>query len=147
MYCPETVWIGPRAAIKMLVLAKEPIQQLSTMDYLVTFARPNSRVRIRQHSHVFVMQGVGARQHTSNHPIQVGHPVYHNASIGDTKEKPQGRSPLVFLPPAGFIGRNSQFSSLTPRVPSCDNFGCHRTVILRAMAISGVYRPGGIYRK
>ncbi len=80
----------------------------------ITFASPSSPVRIRPHTRVFSMQGVGARQNIPNHPKKTSQPEYPlspsttaNADLGFLKDT-KDRFALT-----GFIGRNSQFSSLT----------------------------------
>lgn len=79
----------------------------------ITFASPSSPVRARPHTRVFSMQGVGARQNILNHPKKTGQPEYPlspstaNVELGF----PKHTKDRVGL--AGFVGRNSQFSSLT----------------------------------
>ncbi len=99
-------------------LGTEKDDQTTEMDdrtiRRITFASPSSPVRARPYSRVFSMQGVGARQNILNHPKKTSHPEYPlspsasaNVELGfpnDTKDR---------FGLTGFIGRNSQFSSLT----------------------------------
>lgn len=69
--------------------------------------------RATQHPRVFSMQGVGARRNIMNHPSQSSHIPYLKPSPTIPEVNTDQGGPLEFLPPAGFIERNSQFSSLT----------------------------------
>ena len=80
----------------------------------ITFASPSSPVRARPHSRVFSMQGVGARQQLLNHPSKTGsleYPLPVSASAKVEQVVSNDRQDRFGL--TGFIGRNSQFSSLT----------------------------------
>ncbi len=84
------------------------------MSRRIAFASPSSPVRARPHTRVFSMQGVGARHQLLNHPNKTSRPEYpwsppatENVGLGSPNDK-QDRYGL-----SGFIGRNSQFSSLT----------------------------------
>ena len=82
----------------------------------ITFASLNSPARERQHGRIISMQGVGARQNLLNHPTKSPQPVY-------PTDLPNIDQPNLEIPPTtmpaqyglskGFIGRNSQFSSLS----------------------------------
>lgn len=77
----------------------------------ITFASPASPLRERPHKRVFTFQGVGARQDLLNTPLRSEHRL---ESVPPT---PMGENTLLGkahqLAYPGFIGRNSQFSSLT----------------------------------
>ena len=79
----------------------------------ITFASPSLPTKPTEHTRVFSMQGVGARRNIMNHPNQSGHIPYsrRSSTVADVDADQGGPSEL--LPPAGFIERNSQFSSLT----------------------------------
>ena len=79
----------------------------------ITFASPSSPVRARSHNRVFSMQGVGARQQLLNHPSKASRLEY--PSSPSAAEKVDLRTPIDRdrFRLTGFIGRNSQFSSLT----------------------------------
>ena len=84
------------------------------MSRRITFVSPSSPVRTRPHNRVFSMQGVGARQQLLNHPNKTSRleypsspPATEKTAMGLPNDK-QDRFGLT-----GFIGRNSQFSSLT----------------------------------
>lgn len=77
----------------------------------ISFASPTSPLRERPHKRVFTFQGIGARQDLLNHPIR-------------TELRPEDVPPTPMRQPTssgkahqfaypGFIGRNSQFSSLS----------------------------------
>lgn len=80
----------------------------------IAFTTPVSPTRMRQHTRVFSMQGVGARQDVMNHPSKSSLPLYPIVSRAGSEAKPD-RSPskLDFFSAAGLVGRNSQFSGLT----------------------------------
>ena len=62
------------------------------------------------------MQGIGARQNLLNHPIKTPPPIYDdlpNLSEGAGLPGPTTRHGVYGFMLNGFIGRNSQFSSLT----------------------------------
>ena len=84
------------------------------MPRRITFVSASSPVKARPHKRVFSMQGVGARQHILNHPSKTSRPEY-SLSPSATAEVelgfPEGTRDRFGL--TGFIGRNSQFSSLT----------------------------------
>ena len=87
---------------------KSPVQGVRNR---VTFTSLASPQRERQHKRVFTFQGVGARQDLLNHPLSAelrpeGVPPTPMGEI-----KPSGEAYRFAYP--GFIGRNSQFSSLT----------------------------------
>lgn len=79
----------------------------------ITFASPSLPTKPTEHARVFSMQGVGARRNIMNHPNQSGHIPYsrRSSTVADVDTDQDG--PLDLIPPAGFIERNSQFSSLT----------------------------------
>lgn len=79
----------------------------------IAFVSPSLPTKPTEHSRVFSMQGVGARRNIMNHPNQSGHLPYsrRSSTVADVNTDPAGPSEL--LPPATFIERNSQFSSLT----------------------------------
>lgn len=82
----------------------------------ITFASPSSLTRERLHNRIFSMQGVGARQNIENHPTKTGRPIYLNdlPRIDETHlDNSAPDPPHHGLLSGGFIGRNSQFSSLT----------------------------------
>lgn len=80
----------------------------------ITFSPPTSPTRVRQHTRVFSMQGVGARQNILNHPSQSSFQIYPIVSAAETEIKLEPPQDPLDLPLAtGFIGRNSQFSHLT----------------------------------
>ena len=99
-------------------LGTEKDEQITDMEERmarrITFASPTSPVRARPHKRVFSMQGVGARQHILNHPSKTSRPEY-PLSPSETAEVelgfPNDTKDRFGL--TGFIGRNSQFSSLT----------------------------------
>ena len=80
----------------------------------ITFASPSSPVSVRPYTRVFSMQGVGARQQLLNHPKETSRLEYPSPPSGT--EKIDMRI-LTYTKDhfglTGFIGRNSQFSSLT----------------------------------
>lgn len=81
----------------------------------ITFAHPNSPIRARELARVISMQGIGLRQDIVNNSSQNSHMSNRTPSFSDTDVNiGDRRGRLDFLSPASFIGRNSQFSSLTP---------------------------------
>lgn len=79
----------------------------------IAFANPISPTRTRQRTRVFSMQGVGARQDVMNHPSRSSLSVYPIISRGASEAKPDSsQRNLDLFSAAGFVGRNSQFSSL-----------------------------------
>lgn len=80
----------------------------------IAFVASISPTITRQHTHVFSMQGVGARQDVMNHPSKSSLPFYPVLSRVELEAKTNNsESKSDFFPAAGFVGRNSQFSSLT----------------------------------
>ena len=80
-----------------------------------TYGSPVSPMRSRRLSRLLSMQGVGARPDIMNHPRKTSiSPAIevrsdHEAGHGDGEHK----SSYNYFPTSGFIGRNSQFHSLT----------------------------------
>ena len=81
----------------------------------ITFASPSSPLKERENGRrILSMQGVGARQNISNHPLRTPMPIYSQEFprlyevAADDKAVPSHR----FLS-GGFVGRNSQFAGLT----------------------------------
>lgn len=94
---------------------ENPATQKDSLSRRITFAAPTSSFKARSHTRIFSMQGVGAHQGTMNHPNQGNHPRYNSALPTRTEMIPISRhTPWDFLPSSGSIGRNSQFSRLTP---------------------------------
>lgn len=82
----------------------------------ITFASPTSPTRRREHGRVLTMQGVGARQNLLNHPMKTPPPIYDDIpklNEEATLTTPTTRHGVYGFMLNGFIGRNSQFSSLT----------------------------------
>jgi len=79
----------------------------------ITFASPTSPNREREHGRLFDMQGVGARQSIQNHPLHSGRSLQSGElppiNEGDIPSPGTAHHGFNF---GGFIGRNSQFSSL-----------------------------------
>ncbi len=76
----------------------------------ITFASPASPLRERPHKRVFTFQGVGARQNLLNTPLRSEHRLESVPPTPMGENKILGAHQLAY---PGFIGRNSQFSSLT----------------------------------
>lgn len=73
----------------------------------ITFAAPMSPSRIRQHTHLFELQGVGVRKDVMNHPSQ-------RIPAPQPETEPSGSQRIsAFFSTTGFVGQNSQFSGLT----------------------------------
>ena len=75
---------------------------------------PRSPLRPRAHSRIFSMQGIGARPNLQNHPRKstpAMHPIPLAALTQDRFETREGTD--KYFQSGGFIGRNSQFHSLT----------------------------------
>jgi len=77
----------------------------------ITFASPASPLRERPHKRVFTFQGVGARQDLLNTPLRSEHRLESVPPTPMGENKLLGEAHRLAYP--GFIGRNSQFSSLT----------------------------------
>lgn len=92
---------------------RDPLAEGDAVSRRITFASPASPTRATEHTRVFSMQGVGARRNIMNHPSQSGHTPYSRRSSGVAEANIDQVGPFEFLSPASFIGRNSQFSSLT----------------------------------
>ena len=83
----------------------------------ITFASPSTPTRRQEHGRLFAMQGIGARQHLLNHPLRTPPPIYADdvpkLHEGSANTAPAPRNGVYGFLVNGFIGRNSQFSSLT----------------------------------
>ena len=79
----------------------------------ITFTAPISHTRARQHSRVFSMQGVGARQDVLNYPSQTSLRIYPIGAVMEPQKKSEAPHGSLASYGTGFIGRNSQFSHLT----------------------------------
>ena len=79
----------------------------------ITFASLTSPVRARPHTRVFSMQGVGARQQLLNHPSKTSRLEYPLSPSATEKFDLRTPNDKDHFGLTGFIGRNSQFSSLT----------------------------------
>ena len=87
---------------------KSPMQGVRNR---ITFASPASPLRERPHKRIFTFQGVGARHDLQNDPVRT---EPRPDSIPPTpmgENRFSGKAHQFAYP--GFIGRNSQFSSLT----------------------------------
>ena len=76
----------------------------------IRFAAPIPPSRAPRHARFFEMRGVGARQDVMNNPSQSSLPIYPIISVTKPETKLHGSD---FFSITGFVGRNSQFSSLT----------------------------------
>lgn len=92
---------------------RDHLAEVDALSRRITFVSPSLPTKPTEHTRVFSMQGVGARRNIMNHPNQSGHLPYsrRSSTVADVDTDPVG--PSEFLPPATFIERNSQFSSLT----------------------------------
>ena len=87
---------------------KSPVQGVQNR---VSFASPTSPLRERPRKRVLTFQGVGARQDLLNHPVRtVVRPE--GVPLTPMRENISNNKPHQWAY-SGFIGRNSQFSSLT----------------------------------
>ena len=97
--------------------SSDPLTVNTGVSRRITFATPTSPTKYREHGHIFAMQGVGARQNILNHPQMTPPRIYPNelpkVNEGDADRIPPRRHGVYGFLPNGFIGRNSQFSSLT----------------------------------
>ena len=97
----------------------EPLSINTGVARRITFASPTSPTRRREHGRVLTMQGIGARQNLLNHPMKTPPPIYDDLPklgegaglTGSTAST--ARHGVYGFMLNGFIGRNSQFSSLT----------------------------------
>ncbi|MCJ1361868.1 hypothetical protein MMC16_000968 [Acarospora aff. strigata] len=80
-----------------------------------TLGSPASPMRQRRHSRLLSMQGVGARPDIMNHPRRATlSPTVRMILDRDVeKDEPGLQGTIKYFPSSGFIGRNSQFHSLT----------------------------------
>ena len=96
---------------------KEPLTINTGITRRITFASPTSPTRHREHGRLFAMQGVGARQNLLNHPVQTPPAIYPDdlpkMDEGKANNVPATRHGVYGFLSNGFIGRNSNFSSLT----------------------------------
>lgn len=95
-------------------------RQLAVEDHVrfvegTTYGSPVSRTRSRGHSRLLSMQGVGARPDTMNYPRRASiSPAIGVISDRGTQEgEAEHKNKYKYFPKTGFIGRNSQFHSLT----------------------------------
>ena len=94
----------------------EPLSVNTGPTRRITFASPSSPTRRREHGRLLTMQGIGARQNLLNHPMKTPPPIYDDLpklNEGATLTTPTTRHGVYGFMLNGFIGRNSQFSSLT----------------------------------
>ena len=94
----------------------EPLSVNTGVTRRITFASPTSPTRRREHGRLFTMQGIGARQNLLNHPMKTPPPIYDDLpklNEGAALTTPTTRHGIYGFMLNGFIGRNSQFSSLT----------------------------------
>ena len=86
---------------------------MSPRQFTIRFTEDTAPAK-RRHSRVFSMSGVGARPDFSSHPRQSQEPTTPTLSTGLTSEKEERRqSTAKYYLTGGFIGRNSQFHSLS----------------------------------
>ena len=97
----------------------EPLSINTGVARRITFASPTSPTRRREHGRVLTMQGIGARQNLLNHPMKTPPPIYDDlpklgegAGLTGSTASTTRHGVYGFML-NGFIGRNSQFSSLT----------------------------------
>ena len=75
---------------------------------------PRSPLRARAHTRILSMEGTGARSNLMNHPRKSFSPMYPIPPAALTEDKVEGRqSTDKYFKSGGYIGRNSQFHSLT----------------------------------
>ena len=94
----------------------EPLSINTGVARRITFAAHTSPTRRREHGRVFTMQGIGARQNLLNHPTKTPPPIYDDLPKLNEEAAlttPTTRHGVYGFMLNGFIGRNSQFSSLT----------------------------------
>ena len=94
----------------------EPLSVNTGVTRRITFASPSSPTRRREHGRLLTMQGVGARQNLLNHPVKTPPPIYDDLpklGEGAALTEETKRHGVYGFMLNGFIGRNSQFSSLT----------------------------------
>ncbi len=94
----------------------EPLSINTGVTRRITFASPTSPNRRRAHGRLLTMQGIGARQNLLNHPMKTPPPIYDDLPKLNEEAAlttPTTRHGVYSFMLNGFIGRNSQFSSLT----------------------------------
>ena len=81
----------------------------------IRFSNPTSPFTQRRHKRVFSMSGVGARPDLMNHPRKANLPSYPIplAALTEAKGEQHLQGTQKYFSSRGFIGRNSQFHSLT----------------------------------
>lgn len=94
--------------------AEQPLSTDTGVTRRITFASPSSPTRERQRARILSMQGVGARQHVENHPINSPRLIYFDElprlDEGNAESLPRPRHDILS---GSFVGRNSQFSGLS----------------------------------
>lgn len=95
-------------------------RQITSEDHVrfvdgIMYGSPVSPTGSRGHSRLLSMQGVGARPDTLNYPRRRSNPPATGVSFerGALPNKAEHKSIYKYYPKTGFIGRNSQFHSLT----------------------------------